>query len=458
MMMHEPLQAAFAPRSYARGAMTQPPLRRGSGAALKAVVAGVWALGACGGYGPLFGPAYTGAGPADGGWFEGSVPEPDDMAPEPDAAPPHGVNADAMSTGADLAPDQPLETDALVADAGGAPSTPTELGVIIFYTPHGTILDAWRPSGTDAAYTFGPILKPLEPFRHRITVLDGIDNLVAPGVPATTHQSGPAVLLTGRGLPPMGSGYYLGGGPSLDSLLLQVSPRAPFTSLRLGVDAPEDGSGRGVTWSGPGAALLPENDPRRTCLSVLAPLGLECATPIPPMQPPVLPLFSGQQIWNLVQAFAFGQTRFATLSYLDVSSTTATPWLDNTMGYAALADASAGGAARASFTNLQTWFAREFAILLEKLDAVPDGDATLLDHTVVVWLSETGEASRHSGRNIPVVLAGGLNGALKTGHYLHLPGRSQVDLLWTILVAATGSSPFGDSTLATGPIVELLAH
>lgn len=41
------------------------------------------------------------------------------------------------------------------------------------YVPHGTILPQWTPIGDGADFKFSRILKPLEPFRERITVVTG---------------------------------------------------------------------------------------------------------------------------------------------------------------------------------------------------------------------------------------------------------------------------------------------
>lgn len=71
----------------------------------------------------------------------------------------------------------------------------------------------------------------------------------------------------------------------------------------------------------------------------------------------------------------------------------------------------------ANFVRYKRWFTEQFAYLLRALDAQPDGDGTLLDHTVVFLCSELGHSSRHDHRNMPFVLAGRAGG-LETGRYL----------------------------------------
>lgn len=79
------------------------------------------------------------------------------------------------------------------------------------------------------------------------------------------------------------------------------------------------------------------------------------------------------------------------------------------------------------------WYSQEVAFLLAQLDSVSEGTGTLLDHTLVLWLSEFGDGGAHDTRNLPVLLAGGLGGRLKTGRHLAFANRSHNDLHTTIL-------------------------
>ena len=60
----------------------------------------------------------------------------------------------------------------------------------------------------------------------------------------------------------------------------------------------------------------------------------------------------------------------------------------------------------------------DFAYFIEALDAVPEGDGTLLDNTVILGTSDVSYARTHQIDEYPIVLAGSAGGALKTGiHY-----------------------------------------
>ena len=53
-----------------------------------------------------------------------------------------------------------------------------------------------------------------------------------------------------------------------------------------------------------------------------------------------------------------------------------------------------------------------------KLDAMPEGEGTVLDNCCLLWLSNMWAGWKHDNMKLPVVLAGGLGGALKTGRSL----------------------------------------
>lgn len=46
--------------------------------------------------------------------------------------------------------------------------------LLLFFTPHGTVWDQWRPTGGQTNYTFSPILEPLSAYRDRMVIVDGL--------------------------------------------------------------------------------------------------------------------------------------------------------------------------------------------------------------------------------------------------------------------------------------------
>lgn len=76
--------------------------------------------------------------------------------------------------------------------------------------------------------------------------------------------------------------------------------------------------------------------------------------------------------------------------------------------------------AERAMTDLDVWNAGHFAALLQELDSVAEGSGTILDHTVVVWVSELATPT-HQHHDLFTVLAGGGNGFFDTGRYVRYP-------------------------------------
>jgi hypothetical protein len=85
---------------------------------------------------------------------------------------------------------------------------------------------------------------------------------------------------------------------------------------------------------------------------------------------------------------------------------------------------------------------------LEKLQATPDGDGSLLDHLTVLFGCSMSDGNDHLLQNLPIMLAGGSNGRLKGGRHVRYPKGTRISNLYLTLLNATGVSvdSFGDST------------
>ncbi|MBC8069173.1 MAG: DUF1552 domain-containing protein [Deltaproteobacteria bacterium] len=56
--------------------------------------------------------------------------------------------------------------------AKAAPAAPR---ILLFFTPHGTVWDQWRPTGGETDFTLSPILEPLASHRERMVIVDGVE-------------------------------------------------------------------------------------------------------------------------------------------------------------------------------------------------------------------------------------------------------------------------------------------
>lgn len=75
------------------------------------------------------------------------------------------------------------------------------------------------------------------------------------------------------------------------------------------------------------------------------------------------------------------------------------------------------------------WWVAQLAYLLDALRARPEGDGTMLDHTVVLLCSEVSDGNRHTHSDMPFVVAGRAGGAITPGRVLDVGGRRHAELL-----------------------------
>jgi len=97
-----------------------------------------------------------------------------------------------------------------------------------------------------------------------------------------------------------------------------------------------------------------------------------------------------------------------------------------------------------------------FAYYLEKLKSTPDGDGTLLDHSMVLYGSGMGNPNVHDHVNLPTIVAGGGAGRMKGGRHIKYAEPTPLANLHLTLLEKVGVriDKFADSQ---GTIDELLA-
>ncbi len=99
--------------------------------------------------------------------------------------------------------------------------------------------------------------------------------------------------------------------------------------------------------------------------------------------------------------------------------------------------------------KIQTWHIDRFAAFLKKMSETPDGDGSLLDHSIFMYGSNMGNSDQHNNYPIPTVIVGGGNGKLKQGgQHIAMPDRTPfANVHLTLLNKAGIETPkFADST------------
>ncbi|HLI82529.1 MAG TPA: DUF1552 domain-containing protein [Bryobacteraceae bacterium] len=109
------------------------------------------------------------------------------------------------------------------------------------------------------------------------------------------------------------------------------------------------------------------------------------------------------------------------------------------------------------YAKLNQYHVKCLAYFIDKLAKTPDGDGTLLDHSLVLYGTNMGDSNQHLHYDVPHVLIGGAGGKLKGGRHIAIPSKTITtgSLLLSILqLYGIHEDKFGDGT---GPVPGLLA-
>jgi hypothetical protein len=100
------------------------------------------------------------------------------------------------------------------------------------------------------------------------------------------------------------------------------------------------------------------------------------------------------------------------------------------------------------FAQLNTYHMTKFAYFVDKLKTTPDGDGTLLDHSLVLYGSSLSDGNQHNFSPLPIILAGGASGQLQGGRHLRVPKDTHMSNLLLAMLDKLGVRlpAFGDST------------
>ena len=71
-----------------------------------------------------------------------------------------------------------------------------------------------------------------------------------------------------------------------------------------------------------------------------------------------------------------------------------------------------------AYERVSRYYCSQLAYLAGRLDAMPEGDGTVLDNSCLLFISSMWSGSKHDSTKVPVLLAGGLGGGLETGRVL----------------------------------------
>ena len=121
-------------------------------------------------------------------------------------------------------------------------------------------------------------------------------------------------------------------------------------------------------------------------------------------------------------------------------------FIDIPQGHHDLSHHAGDEAKIALLAQIDRWQVEQLADLLQRLDAVDEGQGSLLDHTLVLASSELASGNLHEHTNLPVLLAGGATEWFRPGRHLVTDGEPALAGLHLAILQGFGVAidRFGD--------------
>jgi Protein of unknown function (DUF1552) len=385
-------------------------------------------------------------------------------------------------------------------------------GAIMYNTAHGPAMDRWTPSGSGADFKLSPILASLEPYKKYVSSFGNLENAATAGsvhvfnpstwLSATRPDTGgprahmattldqvlAKVISQDTPLPSLEVAsestvqQAAGGGGSYTTLSfrdpesplpMEYNPRKIFLQMFGEGDTPQERTSishqtnsildlildrtkelRGELGSSDRGVLDGYLDSvreieRRTQMAASKNVS---ALQIPDAPVGVLEDFPAQVklMFDLIAlAFQADLTRVAT--YIMVSEGT-----NRTYNHIEVPDSFHPVSHHANdlerlnkLVKIQTWHVEKFAEFVAKMAATPDGQGTLLDHSIFMYGSNMSNSDLHNNYPEPNIIVGGGNGKVKLGgQHIVLPEKTPIANLHLTILQKVGveRDKFGDST------------
>jgi hypothetical protein len=388
-------------------------------------------------------------------------------------------------------------------------------GAIMFNTKYGPEWDRWTPSGSGAAYKLNEITSPMEPFKKQMTTFSNLDNAAAAG---SVHVRNPATWLSAT-LPQGNAMSTTLDQVMVKFISQDVPfPSLELASeTTVQVAAGNGGAFTTLSFRDKDTPLPMEYNPRKVFLALFGEgdsmteraamarqknsildmilgrtnqlkgnLGsedkaildgylenvreVERRTKMGPANPhlaglqiPDAPVgeledFAAQEkvMYDLLAlAYQADLTRVATYITVAEGTNRNYPFLNISGGFHPISHHADDLDRIKMLVQIQKWHMQQFAEFLTKMANTPDGQGSLLDHSIFMYGSNMSNSNQHSSYPIPNLIVGGANGKLKQGgQHLVLPERTPIANLHLALLQKVGHEQdhFGDST---GTITEV---
>lgn len=173
----------------------------------------------------------------------------------------------------------------------------------------------------------------------------------------------------------------------------------------------------------------------------------------------------GNESWSIVErsglmnelmvlAFQCDMTRIISFMLGNAGSNWSFPWLGVSGAHHEISHHQDLQDNFDKLTVIDQWEVAQFADLVGRLKAIPEGEGTLLDNCMVYFSSEVEDGNAHRHTNMPVLLAGRGGGAVSPGRHVVVDSETPVANLFLSMLHAMGvpEESFGNSTGLLGDL------
>jgi len=107
----------------------------------------------------------------------------------------------------------------------------------VIYTPNGMMMQNWTPTSGEAGFAYSPILKPLEPYRQKITVFTGLSHVQAEALGDGAGDHGRCCGSYLTGIQVKKSTSDIKAGVSMDQIVArEIGSETQLGSLEIGIE------------------------------------------------------------------------------------------------------------------------------------------------------------------------------------------------------------------------------
>jgi len=149
----------------------------------------------------------------------------------------------------------------------------------------------------------------------------------------------------------------------------------------------------------------------------------------------------------MVLAFQGDVTRVSTFMFANEGSNRSYSFLKVPEGHHDLSHHGGDPKKHEKIKTINRFHIEQFAYLLGKLKAIPEGNGTLLDNLMLVYGSGIGDGNRHNHNDLPILVAGKGGGTIETGRHLKYAKNTPLNNLYLSLLDRMGTpvESLGDS-------------